>query len=51
VTKQATFVERRERPRLGVMAELENITYNTLRKHGFVSEPIRNAIAAEPMTQ
>jgi hypothetical protein len=31
---QANFVERRKRPRIGVMARLEDITYNTLRKHG-----------------
>jgi len=34
---QANFVERRERPRIGVMAQLEDITYSILRKHGVVS--------------
>ena len=51
MTNQTIFVERRERSRFGVMAELENITYSILRRHGFVSEPIRNAPAAEPITQ
>ena len=31
---QVNFVERRERPRFGVMAQLEDITYSVLRKHG-----------------
>ena len=31
---QANFIERRERPRVGVLAQLEDITYRTLRKHG-----------------
>jgi hypothetical protein len=30
----ASFVERRERPRVGVMAQVEDITYRVLRKHG-----------------
>jgi hypothetical protein len=34
---QPSFVERRERPRLGVMAQLEDITYSILRKHGIAS--------------
>ena len=31
---QANFIERRERPRVGVLAQLEDITYRILRKHG-----------------
>ena len=34
---QANFVERREHPRVGVMAQLEDITYGILRKHGVVN--------------
>jgi hypothetical protein len=34
---QVNFVERRERPRVGVMAQLEDITYSVLRKNGIVS--------------
>ena len=48
---QAIPVERRKHPRLGMMAELENITYGILRSHGFVSETIHNAPEAEPITQ
>jgi hypothetical protein len=33
MTTQANFVERRERLRVGVMAQLEDITYIILRKH------------------
>lgn len=51
MNNQAIFVERRARPRFGLMAELENITYSVLRKHGVVSEPIHDAPAAEPITQ
>jgi hypothetical protein len=51
MNNEAIFIERREHPRLGVMAELENITYSILRKHGVVSEPIGNAPAAEPITR
>ena len=35
--KRADFVERRERHRIGVMAQLEDITYSILRKRGVVS--------------
>jgi hypothetical protein len=49
MNNQTNFVERRERPRFGVMAELENITYGILRKHGVLSPPLSNAPAAEPM--
>jgi hypothetical protein len=49
---QASFVERRERPRVGVMAQLEDITYRTLRKYvvsGLVREtPVVQAITSEP---
>jgi hypothetical protein len=48
MNNQAIFVERRTHPRLGVMAELENITYGILRKHGVVNEAIHNAPATEP---
>ncbi|HZW93573.1 MAG TPA: hypothetical protein VFF64_11540 [Candidatus Eremiobacteraceae bacterium] len=51
MNNQTIFVERRQRPRLGVMAELENMTYGILRKHGVGGEPIRNAPAAELITQ
>jgi hypothetical protein len=34
---QANFVERRQHPRVGVMAQLEDITYGILRKHGVVN--------------
>ena len=44
---EANFSERREHPRVGLMAELENITYSILRKHGVVSEPICQAPEAE----
>ena len=30
---QMNFLERRKRPRVGVMAQLEDITYSILRKH------------------
>jgi len=44
---QANFVERRVHPRVGVMAQLEDITYSTLRKHGVVNGPDREALAVE----
>jgi len=31
---QANFLERRTQPRVGVMAQLEDIAYGILRKHG-----------------
>jgi hypothetical protein len=34
MTTQAPQVERRDHPRVGVMAQLEDITYGILRKHG-----------------
>lgn len=39
--------ERRERPRLGVIAELEDITYCILRKHGAISGPDLGTVAAK----
>jgi hypothetical protein len=48
---QTTFVERRERPRVGVMAQLEDITYSVLRKHGVVSGLGRQRPAIQPITQ
>lgn len=42
---QANFVERRAHARVGVMAQLEDITYGILRKHGVVSGPARNVVA------
>jgi hypothetical protein len=49
MNSQANFVERREHPRLGVMAQLEDITYSVLRKHGVFSEPVREAPTADPI--
>jgi hypothetical protein len=46
---QANFTERRSHPRFGVIAELEDITYSILRKHGVVSGPGRDAVAAMPI--
>ena len=48
---QANFVERRERPRVGVMAQLEDITYSVLRKHGVVSGPGRERPGIQPITR
>jgi hypothetical protein len=48
---EANFGERREHPRVGLMAELENITYSILRKHGVVSEPIFQVPEAEPIAK
>ena len=44
---QANFIERRAHPRVGVMAQLENITYNILRKHGVVCEPDLDAVVVK----
>ncbi len=30
----ANITERRQRPRVGVMAEIENLTYSALRRYG-----------------
>ena len=48
---QANLVERRERPRVGVMAQLEDITYSILRKHGVVSGLGRETPVIQPITQ
>jgi hypothetical protein len=48
---QANFVERRERPRLGVMTQLEDITYRILRKHGVVSGLGRQKPVIQPITR
>ena len=48
---QANFVERRERPRAGVVAQLEDITYSILRKHGVVSGLDRDRPVVQPITQ
>jgi hypothetical protein len=48
---QVNFVERRERPRIGVMAQLEDITYSILRKHGVVSQLGRERPMIQPITQ
>jgi hypothetical protein len=47
---QANFVERRERPRGGLMAQLEDITYSTLRKYGVVSGLVRETPVIQPIT-
>jgi len=33
-TQTATIMDRRERPREGVIAEIENLTYSVLRRYG-----------------
>ena len=48
---QSNFLERRERRRVGVMAQLEDITYSILRKHGVVSGVDRERPAMQPTTQ
>ena len=48
---QANFVERRERFRVGVMAQLEDITYRVLRKHGVISGVDRQRPLIEPIAQ
>ena len=47
---QANFTERRERPRVGVMAQPEDITYSILRKHGEVSGLDRQISLIQPIT-
>lgn len=42
---QPNLVERRAHPRFGVIAQLEDITYSILRKHGVVSGADRDAVA------
>ena len=48
---QVNFVERRERPRVGVMAQLEDITHSILRKHSVVGELGRERPIVQPITQ
>ena len=51
MNSQVNFVERREHPRVGVIAQLEDITYRALRKHGVVSEPDRARESTPVRTQ
>jgi len=44
---RAYFIERRAHPRVGVMAQLEDITYDILRKHGVVTIPNRETVTAK----
>ena len=48
---QSNLVERREHPRVGVMAQLEDITYCILRKNGVVNGMDRDRPAIQPITQ
>ena len=48
---QVNVVERRDRPRVGVIAQLEDITYSILRKHGVLSGMSREIPAIQPITQ
>jgi hypothetical protein len=48
---QANFVERREHPRVGVMAQLEDITYSVLRKHGVASGLGRERPVIQPISK
>lgn len=50
MNSQVTFIERREHLRVGVMAQLEDITYSVLRKHGVVTDPSREASLPKPST-
>jgi hypothetical protein len=45
------FVERRAHPRIGVIAQLEDITYSILRQNGVVSGPDRHATSAKPVQE
>ena len=45
MNSQTISVERRKQPRGGVIGELENITYNVLRKHGVFSGSSREEVA------
>jgi hypothetical protein len=51
MNSQPNVVERRERPRFGVMAEVEDITYSILRKHGVGRGPGGDAVAAKPIPE
>ena len=48
---QVNFVERREHPRDGVIAQLEDITYSALRKHGNLTAPGRETPVVAPVVQ
>lgn len=50
MNNQVTFIERRQHLRVGVMAQLEDITYSVLRKHGVVTDPSRKASLPKPST-
>jgi DNA-directed RNA polymerase subunit H (RpoH/RPB5) len=50
MNNQASFVERRERSRFGIMSQLEDVTYSVLRKYGLDStQAPREISAAEPI--
>jgi hypothetical protein len=44
---QPNLLDRRAHPRFGVIAQLEDITYSALRKHGVISGPDRDAVTAK----
>jgi len=44
---QPSPVERREHPRFGVIAKLEDITYSILRKHALATRSDSIAVAVE----
>jgi hypothetical protein len=48
---QANFSDRRERPRVGIIAQLEDITYTVLRKYGVVSGLGSQKPVIQPITQ
>jgi len=48
---QANFIERRAHPRVGVMAQLEDITYSILRKHGVRNGPDRHVVAVKAVKE
>lgn len=49
--KRADFVERRERPRVGVMAQLEDITYSILRERGVLTGVDPEIPKIQPITR
>lgn len=48
---QANLVERRERARVGLMAQLEDLTYSILRKHEMASGLVRQEPVIQQITQ
>ena len=48
---RTNVVERREHPRVGVLAQLENITYSILRKHGVFGSLYRKTLVIQPIAQ